>query len=256
MTIADKENAVELKSFEKEIELRNVSFAYNGTEVLKNINLKIEKGKSVALVGSSGAGKSTLADLIPRFIEATSGEVLIDGVNIKDYTLKSVRNQLGIVTQEAILFNDSIAGNISLGVDNPDAGQIEQAARIANAYNYISKKEEGFNANVGDRGSKLSGGERQRLTIARAVMKNPPILILDEATSALDTESEKLVQDAINNLMANRTSLVIAHRLSTVRNADEIIVMQDGRIKERGTHEELIKMQGLYNNLVQLQEVK
>jgi subfamily B ATP-binding cassette protein MsbA len=245
-----------LENFTDSIELRNVSFGYQDQPILSNINLLIKKGQTIALVGSSGAGKSTLADLIPRFIDASSGEVLIDGVNIKEYTLHSIRNQMGIVTQEAILFNDTIANNIALGVDAAEDSAIEMAATIANAHSFIQKKEEGYLSNVGDRGMKLSGGERQRLTIARAVLKNPPILILDEATSSLDTESERLVQDAINNLMSNRTSIVIAHRLSTIRHADEIIVLQKGSIVERGTHDELIVQQGFYKRLVDLQEVK
>ncbi len=254
--IKDLPNAKELKSFNDSIELKNVSFYYEEKAILKNINLKIQKGKTLALVGSSGAGKSTLADLIPRFIDAAEGEVLIDGENIKNYTLHSVRNQMGIVTQEAILFNDSIANNISLGKDDAALEEIRQAARIANAASFIEGKEEGYDTNIGDRGMKLSGGERQRVTIARAVLKNPPILILDEATSSLDTESERLVQDAINNLMNNRTSIVIAHRLSTIRHADEIIVLQKGEIVERGTHESLIEQNGFYRKLVNMQEVK
>ena len=245
-----------LKEFTTAIELKNVSFGYDEHLILQNINLTIKKGQTVALVGSSGAGKSTLADLIPRFIDAGEGEVLIDGVNIKDYSLHSVRSQMGIVTQEAILFNDSIANNIALGVEDAAISDIEQAATIANAHSFIAKKEEGYDSNVGDRGMKLSGGERQRLTIARAVLKNPPILILDEATSSLDTESERLVQDAINNLMSHRTSIVIAHRLSTIRHADEIIVLKKGQIVERGTHESLIALNGFYKRLVDMQEVK
>ncbi len=210
----------------------------------------------MALVGSSGAGKSTLADLIPRFIDASQGEVLIDGVNIKEYSLESIRNKMGIVTQEPILFNDSIENNIALGQDQPKTEEVMAAAKIANAHRFIETKDEGYQTNIGERGMKLSGGERQRLTIARAVLKNPPILILDEATSSLDTESEKLVQDAINNLMTNRTSIVIAHRLSTIRHANEIIVLQKGEIVERGTHDELIQKEGFYHKLVKMQEVK
>ncbi len=245
-----------LTEFTTAIELRNVSFGYEDQVILNNINLTIKKGQTIALVGSSGAGKSTLADLIPRFIDARQGEVLIDGINIKEYSLHSVRSQMGIVTQEAILFNDSISNNIALGVENADIGHIEQAAKIANAHAFIVKKEDGYDSNVGDRGMKLSGGERQRLTIARAVLKNPPILILDEATSSLDTESERLVQDAINNLMSHRTSIVIAHRLSTIRHADEIIVLKKGEIVERGTHESLLAHDGFYKKLVDMQEVK
>lgn len=254
--ITEKPDARELVSFTRSIELRNVGFAYQDKWILKNINLTIEKGKTIALVGSSGAGKSTLADLIPRFIDATEGEVLIDGVNIREYSLHSIRNQMGIVTQEAILFNDSIAANIALGKPDASEEEIRQAATIANASSFIDRKEEKYQTNIGDRGQKLSGGERQRLTIARAVLKNPPILILDEATSSLDTESEKLVQDAINNLMSNRTSIVIAHRLSTIRHADEIIVLQKGEIVERGTHQSLIEQNGFYKRLVEMQEVK
>ncbi|HEU4902453.1 MAG TPA: ATP-binding cassette domain-containing protein, partial [Flavisolibacter sp.] len=221
-----------------------------------NINVTIEKGKTVALVGSSGAGKSTLADLIPRFHDVSSGELLIDGVNIKDYSLKSVRDHISIVTQEPILFNDSIDANIRLGKQEATQEEIAEAAKVANAFHFITKKDAGFKTNIGDRGTKLSGGERQRLTIARAIVKNPPILILDEATSSLDTESERLVQDAINNRMQNRTSIVIAHRLSTIRHADEILVLQKGEIVERGTHEELLEKRGYYHKLVQMQEVK
>ena len=254
--IMDMPGAKELTTFNTSIELKNVSFGYADHPILKNINLTIEKGKTIALVGSSGAGKSTLVDLIPRFIDAGEGEVLIDGINIKNYTLNSIRHQMGIVTQEAILFNDSIANNIALAKDDATAEEIQHAARIANADSFISRKEEGYETNIGDRGLKLSGGERQRLTIARAVLKNPPILILDEATSSLDTESERLVQDAINNLMNNRTSIVIAHRLSTIRHADEIIVLQKGEIVERGTHDSLIQQDGFYKKLVTMQEVK
>lgn len=242
--------------FNQGIEFKNVSFSYGEHTILKNINLSIPKGKTVALVGSSGAGKSTLADLIPRFHDSTSGEILIDGVNIRDYSLHQLRSQISIVTQEPILFNDSIANNIALGRPEAPRADIEQAAKVANAFNFVQQKEEGFDTNIGDRGSKLSGGERQRVTIARAVLKNPPILILDEATSSLDTESERLVQDAINYMMQNRTSVVIAHRLSTIRHADEIIVLQKGEIAERGTHDQLLAQKGIYHRLVELQEVK
>ena len=254
--IKDAPGAKKLEAFTTAIELKNVSFGYEDNIILKNINLTIEKGKTIALVGSSGAGKSTLVDLVPRFIDTVEGEVLIDGINIKNYTLHSIRHQMGIVTQEAILFNDSISNNIALGKDDATDAEIQNAARIANAEFFIREKEDGYDTNIGDRGMKLSGGERQRLTIARAVLKNPPILILDEATSSLDTESERLVQDAINNLMNNRTSIVIAHRLSTIRHADEIIVLQKGEIVERGTHDSLILQNGFYKRLVTMQEVK
>jgi subfamily B ATP-binding cassette protein MsbA len=256
VTVTDAPDAIPVPGFQKSIEFRNVSFAYEDKVILKNINLVVEKGKTIALVGSSGAGKSTLADLVPRFHDITEGELLIDGVDIKKYTLHSLRELMGIVTQEPILFNDTIANNIALGTDHVTPAEVEHAATVANAVNFITTKEDGFNSNIGDRGSKLSGGERQRLTIARAVLKNPPILILDEATSSLDTESERLVQDAINNMMQNRTSLVIAHRLSTIRHADEIIVLQKGEIVERGTHEHLLKQNGMYSRLVQMQEVR
>lgn len=256
LTVHNDPGAEPLPGFSDCIEFRDVSFAYNDHIVLKNINLKIPKGKTIALVGSSGSGKSTLADLVPRFHDVTEGELLIDGVNIRRYTLESLRNQISIVTQEAILFNDTVANNIALGSPNAGIEEIEAAAKAANAYNFIAQKEKGFDTNIGDRGSKLSGGERQRVTIARALLKNPPILILDEATSALDTESERLVQDAINNMMQHRTSLVIAHRLSTIRHADEIIVLQKGEIAERGSHDELLAKGGIYKRLVEMQEFK
>ncbi len=255
-TIVEKEHPVPLHGFNDCVEFRNVSFSYGDSLVLENINLKLRKGKSVALVGSSGSGKSTLADMIPRFHDVTGGELLIDGVNIKDYKISDVRNLMGIVTQEPLLFNETIANNIALGSLDASRESIVNAARIANAHNYIVEKEEGYDTNIGDRGSKLSGGERQRLTIARAILKNPPILILDEATSSLDTESERLVQDALDNLMHDRTSIIIAHRLSTVRHADEIIVLSKGKIAERGKHEELISQNGMYRRLVEMQEVK
>lgn len=256
VTVDDNPNGKLLPAFNDRIEFRNVRFAYEDVVILDDINLTIEKGKTVALVGSSGAGKSTLADLVPRFHDVTGGEVLIDGVNIKDYSLSSIRNLMSIVTQEPILFNDTIGNNIALGQQGASQAQIEEAARIANAHEFILKKEDGYQSNIGDRGSKLSGGERQRLTIARAVLKNPPILILDEATSSLDTESERLVQDAINNMMQNRTSIVIAHRLSTIRHADEIVVLQKGKIVERGNHDALMAQNGFYRKLVEMQEVR
>jgi subfamily B ATP-binding cassette protein MsbA len=256
VTVADQPNAKTLATFNHSIEFKNVSFAYDDKVILQNINLVIPKGKTIALVGSSGAGKSSLADLVPRFHDVSSGEILIDGENIKHFSLHSVRNLMGIVTQEPILFNDTIANNIALGVANVTDEQIEQAAKVANALQFITHKEAGFAENIGDRGNKLSGGEKQRLTIARAVLKNPPILILDEATSSLDTESERLVQDAINHMMQNRTTLVIAHRLSTIRHADEIIVLQKGEIAERGNHDELMSLNGQYRKLVDMQEVR
>jgi subfamily B ATP-binding cassette protein MsbA len=256
VSIKEVANPVKMVQFISNIEFRNVSFYYDDKMVLDDINLIIEKGKSVAIVGSSGAGKSTLVDLVPRFHDVTKGELLIDGINIKNFSLESIRNHMGIVTQEAILFNDTIASNIALGMDDATPSQIEHAAKIANADNFILQKENGYQTNIGERGNKLSGGEKQRTTIARAVLKNPPILILDEATSSLDTESERLVQDAINKLMTNRTSIVIAHRLSTVRHADEIIVLSKGKIVERGTHMSLMAMDGFYKKLVVMQEVK
>jgi subfamily B ATP-binding cassette protein MsbA len=253
--IENKPNAIVMQGFNSHIEFKNVGFKYDDTVILKNINLKIEKGKMVALVGSSGAGKSTLADLVPRFHDVSEGEILIDGINIKDYSIDSLRKQMSFVTQEPILFNETIANNIALGNSSASIEAITHAAQIANAHNFIIEKEDGYQTNIGDRGNKLSGGERQRVTIARAVLQNPPILILDEATSSLDTESERLVQDAIIHLMQDRTSIVIAHRLSTIKNADEIIVLQKGEIIERGTHESLIEQNGFYKKLVEMQEI-
>ena len=251
--IKEYANAVPLKGFEDRIEFRNVNFAYAQEPVLKDINLEIPKGKMVAIVGPSGGGKSTMADLLPRFYDIADGQILLDGKNIKDYTLESLISVMGIVTQEAILFNDTVYNNIVFGMEGVTPDDVERAARIANAHDFIMQMEQGYQTNIGDRGAKLSGGQRQRLSIARAVLKNPPILILDEATSALDTESERLVQDALTNLMKNRTSIVIAHRLSTIRNADEIVVLKEGEIIERGTHDTLIGAGGLYSNLCKLQ---
>jgi len=256
VVVEEPTNPIELNGFKDCIEFKEVVFSYQDTTILENINLTIRKGKTIALVGSSGAGKSTLADLVPRFHDVSGGNLLIDGKNIKAYSLNSLRQQISIVTQEPILFNDTIAANIALGKPDASEAEIIEAAKIANAYDFIINKEDGFKTIIGDRGSKLSGGERQRLTIARAVLKNPPILILDEATSALDTESEKLVQDAINNMMQNRTSIVIAHRLSTIRHADEIIVLQKGSIVERGNHDQLLAQNGYYRKLIDMQEVK
>lgn len=254
--IIERPDAKVISSFNDMIELRDVHFAYGDKKVLNGINLTIKKGKTLALVGASGSGKSTLVDLVPRFHDVTAGEILIDGQNVKDVKLYDLRRLMGVVSQDPILFNDTIYNNITLGTGGANQQQVEEAARIAHAHNFITNKPEGYNTIVGDRGTRLSGGERQRVTIARAVLKNPPILILDEATSSLDTESERVVQEAINTLMQNRTSIVIAHRLSTVQHADEIIVLDKGRIAEQGTHTELIAKGGLYNNLVAMQQVK
>jgi len=253
--IVNKPDARSIANFESSIEFRDVDFSYEGKKILKNINLKIEKGKTIAIVGASGAGKSTLVDLIPRFHDIESGELLIDGINIKDYKIEDIRHLMGIVSQEPILFNDSVENNIALGAESPDQDKVWEATKVANAIDFVDNKPDKLLTLVGDRGSKLSGGEKQRITIARAIYKNPPILILDEATSSLDTVSERLVQDAINNLMKNRTSVVIAHRLSTVQNADEIIVLERGEIKERGTHQSLITQNGIYKKLVEMQQV-
>src|SRR5882762_9036767 len=252
--IQNKPNAEVLKSFEQRIEFKNVSFAYDSELVLRNVDLTVEKGRTIALVGPSGGGKSTLADLVPRFYDPTDGDVLIDGKSVRDYEIESLRKQMGVVTQESILFNDTIFNNIAFGNPQMSEEAVIQAAKIANAHEFIMQTENGYQTFIGERGSKLSGGQRQRLSIARAVLKNPPILILDEATSALDSESEKLVQEALFNLMKNRTSLVIAHRLSTIQHADEILVIQQGQIVERGTHESLNSQNGLYKKLVDIQK--
>jgi subfamily B ATP-binding cassette protein MsbA len=251
--IEDKPGAIELREFRESIEFRNVNFAYDQKPVLKDINLTIPKGKMVALVGPSGGGKSTLADMVPRFYDVGSGELLIDGKPLKDYQIESLRKQMGVVTQESILFNDTIYNNIAFGMNNATKESVIEAATVANAHEFIMQTENGYDTVIGERGSKLSGGQRQRLSIARAVLKNPPILIMDEATSALDSESEKLVQEALFKLMKNRTSLVIAHRLSTIQHADEIVVVQEGKIIERGTHSQLMNLNGLYRKLNEIQ---
>lgn len=253
-TIKEPANPKHITSFEHQIEFRHVSFRYGEQWVLKDINLVIEKGKTVALVGQSGSGKSTLVDLIPRYYDVQEGEVLIDGINIKDLGIHDLRQLIGNVNQEAILFNDSFYGNITFGVDSATREQVEQAAHIANAHEFIMQTEHGYDTNIGDRGGRLSGGQRQRVSIARAILKNPPILILDEATSALDTESERLVQDALERLMKTRTTVAIAHRLSTIKNADEICVLHEGEIVERGTHEELLEKGGYYRKLHEMQK--
>ena len=254
--IVDGEKGVEIPEMKDAIEFKNLTFSYDGErDVLKNINLKIEKGKTVALVGQSGSGKSTMVDLIPRYYDVEKGEITIDGINVKDMKVKSLRSLIGNVNQEAILFNDTFYNNITFGVENATMEQVIAAAKIANAHDFIMETEEGYNTNVGDRGCLLSGGQRQRISIARAILKNPPILILDEATSALDTESERLVQEALERLMKTRTTIAIAHRLSTIKNADEICVLRDGEIVERGKHEELLKLDGVYKRLNDMQSL-
>ena len=253
--IVEKPDAIVLKEFKQGIVFADVSFAYENELVLQNISFTLAKGKTIALVGMSGGGKSTIADLIPRFYDPTAGEITIDGVSLKDCTLTSLRQHMGIVTQQSILFNDTIFNNIAFGLEDPNEEDVIRAAKIANAHDFIMEMENGYQTSVGEDGSKLSGGQRQRISIARAVMANPPILILDEATSALDSHAERLVQDAITKLMKNRTSLVIAHRLSTIQYADEILVVEKGRIVERGTHDELIKKNGVYQSLRSMQNI-
>lgn len=254
--IVDGDKGVEIPEMKDGIEYKNLTFSYDGErDVLKNINLKIEKGKTVALVGQSGSGKSTMVDLIPRYYDVEQGEITIDGVNVKDMKVRSLRSLIGNVNQEAILFNDSFYNNITFGVENATMEQVVEAAKIANAHDFIMETENGYDTNVGDRGCRLSGGQRQRISIARAILKNPPILILDEATSALDTESERLVQEALERLMKTRTTIAIAHRLSTIKNADEICVLRDGEIVERGKHDELIKLNGVYKRLNDMQSL-
>jgi subfamily B ATP-binding cassette protein MsbA len=251
--IQDNPSPVRINTFESAIEYRNIYFTYDTEMVLKNINLTIEKGKTIAIVGKSGSGKSTLVDLLPRFIDPRSGEIYLDGRDIREYKISDLRNLLGIVSQQSILFNDTFFNNIAFGMDNANEEEVIQAARIANAHDFIMETNDGYQTNVGDAGSKLSGGQKQRISIARALLKNPPILILDEATSSLDTESEKLVQDAIIKLMKNRTSIVIAHRLSTVKHSDEILVLEEGQIVENGNHDQLLAKNGYYKKYHSLQ---
>ena len=256
VTIKDPVSPLPLpeNGFNHEVEFRNVSFAYDKTVVLRNINLRIPKGKTIALVGQSGSGKSTLVDLIPRYYDVTEGQILIDGIDIRSLRISDLRSLIGNVNQESILFNDTFRNNITFGVSSASQEEIEEAAKIANAHEFIMASEHGYDTNIGDRGSRLSGGQRQRISIARAILKNPPILILDEATSALDTESERLVQEALEHLMKTRTTIAIAHRLSTIRNADEICVVHDGEIVERGTHTSLLELGGYYSKLYSMQQ--
>ena len=252
--IKDPESPVEIKDFKGEIKYNDVSFSYGEHQVLENISLDVPAGATVALVGQSGSGKTTMADLIPRFYDVGKGSITIDGVDIRNLGVHNLRSYMGNVNQEAILFNDTFYNNITFGVENATMEQVVEAAKIANAHEFIVESENGYDTNIGDRGCKLSGGQRQRVSIARAILKNPPVLILDEATSALDSHSEKLVQQALDRLMKDRTTIVIAHRLSTIRNADLICVLQEGKIVERGTHDELIALNGYYKKLVDMQK--
>ncbi len=252
--IKESSNPISIDRLEKGISFKGVSFSYSeGKEILSDINLDIEKGKTIAIVGESGAGKSTLVDLIPRFYDVSSGSITVDGNDIREIKIKDLRNLLGNVNQDPILFNDTIFNNIAFGVENATKEEVIAAAKIANAHDFIMEKEEGYNTNIGDRGIKLSGGQRQRISIARAILKNPPILILDEATASLDTESERAVQEALERLMSSRTTIAIAHRLSTIKNADEIVVMNEGKIVERGRHDELLALGGYYRKLHDMQ---
>ena len=252
--IVEKNNPLPFNGFKHTITFDNVSFAYNaGTEVLRNINLTVHKGETLAIVGPSGSGKSTLSDLVPRFHDCTTGQILIDGTDIRNYSVEELRQHIGIVSQDSILFNDTVANNIAFGSENTDRDRIVETAKIANAHDFIMQLDNGYDTNIGDCGDLLSGGQRQRICIARAILRNPDILILDEATSALDTESERLVQTALDNVLTNRTAIIIAHRLSTIANADKIVVLNEGHIVETGTHQQLMQQNGLYKKLVDMQ---
>ena len=253
--VSDPKDSKVISQFDKSIQFNNISFSYKTDKVIKEFSFELEKGKTLALVGQSGSGKSTIANLVNRFYDINLGEISIDNINIKDVTKKSLRNLIGLVTQDSILFNDTIKNNLIIAKNNATDEEVISALKIANAWEFVKDLEQGIYHNVGDSGNKLSGGQKQRISIARAVLKNPPIMVLDEATSALDTESEKLVQDALEKMMKNRTSIVIAHRLSTIKNADYIIVLNKGSIMEKGNHKDLMKLRGLYHNLVEMQTI-